>query len=241
MANSERLPTVLYRTPAATATTTPLSSGYTPLSQTQTRHSSYHQQNQYGSPASPIFSPLSNATNGKYTGGGGQYASRASPGMDSLVSTHTSHKHATPVGSYLGLGERVGGDAARDANVPRQLYGNGHTAPPPVMSLREGASLRPAIERMHGPGSATKSGSGEGNYASSAGPNPLLANEYAFGPSSASGPASTSAASGAGGSRDPSSSRGRSGIPTAHVVVPECVPQPVNSWWSNLNEYIFGI
>ncbi|QDZ25601.1 nuclear pore complex protein NUP35 [Chloropicon primus] len=167
MANSERLPTVLYRTPAAASTPLSAGSNYTPSG--------------LRSPSSPIiFSPLSNTSNYRNS-------SSRTPGLgvvpDSAM-TKVKSPH-TVSSSYGGVNERP----EERSVAPRQLYGSGNTAPPPVMSLREGSSgLRPsgglaAADTLggEGRGGSKFQGRASGNDGGTPRRNPMLANEYAFG------------------------------------------------------------
>ena len=89
----------------------------------------------------------------------------------------TLAKARTPASASFGGSTFDRQDHQERSVAPRQLYGSGNTAPPPVMSLRDG----------HGaPRGADPSAHGLEAAAGGAGPNPLLANEYAFGAGSAS-------------------------------------------------------
>ena len=155
---AERLPTVLYRTPSSSASQMngrqgpPLSAGSYGGATPYSPAGRWHQG--YASPSSPILSPMNNNS--------------------SRTRTPTESLKATPfmVDHVEGRSSDIGGGGYQSAS--RQLYGNGSGPPPPIMSLREGS--RPM---------ASDRGSAHGKGADNAvGPNPLLANEYAFGSSS---------------------------------------------------------
>ena len=199
MSNTERLPTVLYRTPAASST--PLSAGshYTPSAAGVHTHATY--RGGYGSPASPgVFSPVStssNLRNGALGGAGAQYSGGYGHRTPQTAATPPLGLRSTGAGgtysssSYLGTRANATGledkGSAHNSGVqavPRQLYGSGNTAPPPVMSLRSGGSLPDTPGGAKGGGHGGRTPSTGGPAAANRGPrdpNPLLANEYAFG------------------------------------------------------------
>jgi hypothetical protein len=78
----------------------------------------------------------------------------------------------------MSTGHGGGGQAAT-----RHLYGNGSAPPPPITSLRE-------TDRRGGGGKLDQQGKAKGGHGTeaSSGPNPLLANEYAFGASHSNNP-----------------------------------------------------